>query len=78
MEQQFVHRNNHTHKTVDSVCVRCFQTVGTRSAEAELEQDEQTHICKKPCMSRLYVCVPQRMSMSTEIHFSIQQRSGII
>jgi hypothetical protein len=40
----YQHRQN-TETSFDSVCTTCYQTVGKRQTEAELEQDEKVHAC---------------------------------
>ena len=44
-EPPFPHRINGD-GTFDSICPRCFVTVGTSNNEAELEQMEAAHICE--------------------------------
>ena len=44
MAHKFAHRSN-SDGTVDTICIRCFQTVATVSDEAELAKIEQEHIC---------------------------------
>ena len=41
---KFVHRANRD-DTFDSVCRKCFATVGTADSENELEKSEQVHVC---------------------------------
>jgi hypothetical protein len=40
----FVWRRN-LNSTVDSICTKCFQTIGTVSSEGELSSAEKTHVC---------------------------------
>lgn len=40
----FAHRFN-ANGTIDSICPRCYATVGTSSWEADLERMEADHIC---------------------------------
>jgi hypothetical protein len=42
---QFVHRPN-PNRSFDSICRACYQTVGNRSIEGELDQDEKNHVCE--------------------------------
>lgn len=49
----FVHRDNTPLASIDSICVRCFRTVGTRSTEPELAYDEMRHICDAMDLARL-------------------------
>lgn len=42
---QFAHRVNRD-SSFDSICRTCYQTIGHRDIEAELEIDEKKHICK--------------------------------
>jgi len=50
---QFVHRNNESRKTWDSICTRCFRTVATERLEADLANDEATHTCRAGDLERL-------------------------
>jgi hypothetical protein len=40
----YEHRQN-TEASFDSICTTCYQTVGKRTIEADLEQDEKVHAC---------------------------------
>lgn len=40
----FPHRSN-SDGTIDSICPRCFATVGTSTWEADLERMEAAHVC---------------------------------
>lgn len=40
----FSHRRNSDH-TYDSICHKCFRTIATETAEAELKQHELRHNC---------------------------------
>lgn len=40
----FVHRPNR-HGTVDSICNRCYETVGASSWKADLDGAEKRHSC---------------------------------
>lgn len=40
----FRHRKN-SEVSFDSICTTCFQTIGRRKTEAELEEDEEAHVC---------------------------------
>jgi hypothetical protein len=40
----YEHRKN-TETSFDSICVTCYQIVGKRRSEAELDQDEKVHAC---------------------------------
>ena len=44
MNADYTHRHN-TDGTVDSICMFCFQTVGTALKECELEASERKHRC---------------------------------
>lgn len=44
-QPKFVHRVTAAF-TYDSLCLRCFRTVGTRRRESELRFDEAEHLCK--------------------------------
>jgi hypothetical protein len=48
----FPHRTNWD-RTVDSVCPRCYVTIGTAHQETDLEQMEADHICD-PARLALY------------------------
>ena len=41
---RFPHRDNQD-GSIDSICPRCFVTVGTSSREADLERIEASHVC---------------------------------
>ena len=41
----FKHRRNYGDALFDSICTTCFQTIGRREVEAELEEDEKAHAC---------------------------------
>ena len=43
----FKHRKN-SDVSFDSICTICYQTIGNRKIEAELEQDEKAHNCEHP------------------------------
>jgi len=43
----FSHRKN-SDVSFDSICTVCFQTIGNRATEAELERDEKAHVCTNP------------------------------
>lgn len=52
-KQPFIHRLNKD-GSVDSICTRCFVTVGSvrgTSTEPELERSEVLHDCKVPRLS---------------------------
>lgn len=42
---RFTHREREPH-SFDSICLQCFQTVGTREQESDLKADEQRHECQ--------------------------------
>ena len=42
--EPFFHRRN-KNGTIDSICTRCFVTVGTALKESELAEMEQSHTC---------------------------------
>jgi len=44
LASEFPHRSNKD-GTLDSICPRCFLTIGTSTWEAELEQMEARHVC---------------------------------
>jgi hypothetical protein len=41
----FPHRLNHN-GTIDSICPKCFATIGTSMWEADLDRSESRHICE--------------------------------
>jgi hypothetical protein len=41
---KYPHRTN-PDGTIDSICPRCFMTIGTSFSESELEHIEAQHIC---------------------------------
>jgi hypothetical protein len=41
---RFAHRTRY--ETVDSICTKCFQTIGNASSESELMKQESAHIQK--------------------------------
>ena len=59
LKPNFPHRHNHADgsshdsfarrlnndATIDSICPRCFVTVGQSLREADLERAEQSHVC---------------------------------
>lgn len=53
---QFIHRLNDD-GTIDSICRDCFATVATSISGAELEREEQEHICDTLLIER-YKKVP--------------------
>ena len=48
--QRFPHRANRD-GTIDSICPRCFVTVGTSNWEPELERLESAHVCEPSGLS---------------------------
>jgi hypothetical protein len=40
----FRHRKN-DERSFDSICTECYQTIGNRETEEDLEQDEKAHVC---------------------------------
>ena len=42
--RRFAHRRN-ADMTIDSICLACFLTVGSVSAESNLKWLESTHLC---------------------------------
>lgn len=50
---RFVHRDNYPLASYDSICMRCFATVGTRQAESELAEDEAAHVCSEADLRRI-------------------------
>ena len=60
-QPKFPHRSN-VDGTIDSICPRCFATIGTSTWEADLERIEAEHVCE-----------PSRLSYSDE-----QQRKPAI
>ena len=46
-QSTFTHRHK-TNGTVDSVCLACFGTVGTKLSEMELLNAEEQHRCEAP------------------------------
>jgi hypothetical protein len=43
--RHFPHRTNHN-GTIDSICPRCYATVGTSTWESDLEHLEAAHVCE--------------------------------
>lgn len=41
----YKHRKNYGDASFDSICTTCYQTIGKREVEAELEEDEKAHDC---------------------------------
>jgi len=41
---KFVHRVN-ADDSYDSICLRCYRTVGRREVESSLNSDEESHKC---------------------------------
>ena len=41
----FAHRHNHN-GSYDAICLSCFLTIGNRSTEEELREDEEVHRCR--------------------------------
>jgi hypothetical protein len=58
----FPHRTN-PDGTIDSICPRCFATIGTFMCEADLERMEVAHICE-PWKLRLYEDLRKRQPRS--------------
>jgi hypothetical protein len=50
-ETAFEHREN-CDGTIDSICRKCFATVGRSVREMELEQAERDHICDPDLLER--------------------------
>ncbi len=50
-EAAFAHRENRD-GAIDSICRRCFVTVGTSVREVELEQTEKNHACDPALLER--------------------------
>ena len=44
----FVRRHN-ADSTVDSICTRCYQTIGHDEMETALTEAEQSHFCSPTC-----------------------------
>ena len=44
-EDRYPHRVNHD-GTIDSICPRCFATIGSSTCEADLERLESRHVCE--------------------------------
>lgn len=44
-QQQFIIRHN-LDDSYDSICLRCFRTVGTASRQSELAAFERNHVCE--------------------------------
>jgi hypothetical protein len=44
MDQLFAHRHN-PDGTIDSICLRCYLTIASKSEEQELEDSEHHHAC---------------------------------
>lgn len=42
----FAHREN-SPDSFDSICLRCYRTVGTRTRESDLSLDEENHVCRE-------------------------------
>jgi len=45
MEHHSFIRRSNDDATIDSICSRCFATVGPSLQQADLERAEQNHIC---------------------------------
>jgi hypothetical protein len=50
-DEFFIHRSN-SDGTTDSICKRCFKTVGTSAWEAKLALEEKKHICDPEVVTR--------------------------
>jgi hypothetical protein len=51
LNEPFCHRRNND-GTIDSICTRCFATVGTAQKESELPEIEHNHTCDPYWLSR--------------------------
>jgi len=49
--QRFPHRANRD-GTIDSICPRCYETVGTSTWESDLEHCEAAHVCEPAQLRR--------------------------
>lgn len=63
---EFPHRMN-KNGTIDSVCPRCFVTVGCSTWEADLDRMEAAHVCEPSRLNsfnqhRRMPAVPERLS----------------
>ena len=52
LASEFPHRCNKD-GTIDSICPRCFATIGTSTWEADLEKMEAAHMCSPEQLSYL-------------------------
>jgi hypothetical protein len=43
-QRNFPHRQN-TDGSYDSICPSCLRTIGTKTNEAELAEEERRHVC---------------------------------
>jgi hypothetical protein len=49
--RHFPHRTN-PNGTIDSICPRCYETVGTSTWESDLEHCEAAHVCEPAQLRR--------------------------
>lgn len=49
-QSKFPHRMNKD-GTIDSICPRCYATIGTSTWEADLERIEAGHVCERSRLS---------------------------
>jgi hypothetical protein len=47
----FPHRRNKD-GSLDSICLKCFETVGSQRTEAELTELDEAHVCNSTPLSR--------------------------
>jgi hypothetical protein len=68
---EFPHRMN-KNGTIDSICPRCFTTIGCSTWEADLDRMEAAHVCEPSRLStfsqhRRMPVVPARISVSDDM-----------
>ena len=51
-ESDFIYRR-HPDGTIDSICTRCYRTVGTDAHIERLKTPEQKHVCDEQTLERL-------------------------
>lgn len=58
-QQQFVIRHN-PDNSYDSICLRCFRTVGTASKQSELAAFERNHVCEIGSVNETVLPFPRK------------------
>jgi hypothetical protein len=67
--EQFPHRQNRN-GTYDSICPKCYRTVGTRNVESDLAAEERVHICCVEDLLRRDMLARQISSLSQFLNTS--------